>query len=84
MVILIYIGGVDLNKIIQSLVKQVVQIEISGKRIITGTVIDLGSDMIVLFTGKEFVYVPLNHVKIFNVDRLLGGGCEVQVQLSLM
>jgi len=68
MVILIYIGGVDLNKIIQSLVKQVVRIEVSGKRIITGTVIDLGSDMIVLFTGKEFVYIPLNHVQSFKVD----------------
>jgi len=67
-VILIYKGGVDLNKIIQSLVKQVVQIEVSGKRIITGTVIDLGSDMIVLFTGVEFIYIPLNHVQSFKVD----------------
>lgn len=58
----------DLNKIIQSLVKQVVQIEVSGKRIITGTVIDLGSDMIVLFNGIDFVYIPLNHIQNFNVD----------------
>ncbi|MCZ2259997.1 DUF2642 domain-containing protein [Sporosarcina sp. G11-34] len=57
-----------MNKIIQSLVKQVVQIEVSGKKIITGTLIDLGSDMIVLFTGKEFVYIPLNHVQSFKVD----------------
>ena len=66
--ILIYIGGVDLNKIIQSLVKQVVKLEVSGKRIITGTVIDLGSDMIVLFTGIDFVYIPLNHVQNFKID----------------
>ena len=57
-----------MNKIIQSLVKQVVQIEVSGKRIITGTVIDLGSDMIVLFNGIDFVYIPLNHIQNFNVD----------------
>ena len=58
----------DLNKIIQSLVKQVVQIEVSGKKLINGTVIDLGSDMIVLFNGKDFVYIPLNHIQSFKVD----------------
>ena len=61
-------GGVDLNKIIQSLVKQVVQIEVSGKKLINGTVIDLGSDMIVLFNGTEFVYIPINHIQKFEVD----------------
>jgi len=61
-------GGMDLNKIIQSLVKQVVQIEVSGKKVINGTLIDLGSDVIVLFNGKDFVYIPLNHIQNFKVD----------------
>ncbi|MBO0587002.1 DUF2642 domain-containing protein [Sporosarcina sp. E16_8] len=57
-----------MNKIIQSLVKQVVQIEVSGKKIINGTIIDLGSDMIVLFNGTDYIYIPLNHIQNFTVD----------------
>lgn len=61
-------GGMDLNKIIQSLVKQVVKIEVSGKKLINGTVIDIGSDMIVLYNGTDFVYIPINHIQNFKVD----------------
>ena len=57
-----------MNKIIQSLVNEVVQIEVSGKKLINGTVIDLGSDMIVLFNGTDFVYIPLVHIQSFKVD----------------
>jgi hypothetical protein len=60
---------VDLNTIIQTLVKQVVQIEVSGKKLINGTVIDLGNDMFVLFNGTDFVYIPLVHIHRFSVDR---------------
>lgn len=62
-------GDVDLNKIIQSLIKEVVQIEVSGKKLINGTVVDLGSDLMVLFNGTDFVYIPLNHIQSFGVDR---------------
>ncbi|WP_313891485.1 DUF2642 domain-containing protein [Psychrobacillus sp.] len=58
-----------MNKIIQSLIKEVVQIEISGKKLVNGTLVDLGSDMIVLFNGTDFVYIPLNHIQSFVVDR---------------
>jgi hypothetical protein len=59
---------VDLNKIILGLVNEVVQIQVSGKKQINGTVIDLGSDMIVLFNGTDFVYIPLDHIQSFGVD----------------
>lgn len=58
----------DLNKIILGLVNEVVQIEVSGKKLINGTVIDLGSDMIVLYNGTDFVYIPLDHIHSFKVD----------------
>lgn len=58
-----------MNKIIQSLIKEVVQIEVSGKKLINGTVIDLGSDIMVLFNGADFVYIPLNHIQTFGVVR---------------
>lgn len=58
----------DLNKIILGLVNEVVQIEVSGKKLINGTVIDLGSDMIVLYNGTDFVYIPLDHTHSFKLD----------------
>lgn len=58
-----------MNKIIQSLVKEVVQLEVSGKNFLNGTVIDLGTDTIVLFNGTEFMYIPLEHIQNFKVDR---------------
>ena len=57
----------NLNKIIQSLIKEIIQVEVSGKKLIKGTVIDLGSDIIVLFNGEDYVYIPLNHLQSFSV-----------------
>ncbi|QFF98270.1 DUF2642 domain-containing protein [Psychrobacillus glaciei] len=58
-----------MNKIIQSLMKEIVQIEVSGKNQINGTVIDLGSDIMVLFNGEDFMYIPIKHVHGFRVGR---------------
>ncbi|WP_391120544.1 DUF2642 domain-containing protein [Psychrobacillus sp. L3] len=58
-----------MNKIIQNLMKEIVQIEVSGKKQINGTVIDLGSDIMVLFNGQDFMYIPINHVQSFRVGR---------------
>ncbi|WP_172370789.1 DUF2642 domain-containing protein [Sporosarcina jiandibaonis] len=57
-----------MNKIIQSLVKEVVQIEISGKKLINGTLIDLGSDVLVLFNGTDFLYIPTNHIQCLTTN----------------
>ena len=62
-------GDVDLNKIIQSLVDEVVRIEVSGKKLLIGTVVDLGTDVIVIFNGADFVYIPLDHIQSFEVDK---------------
>ncbi|MCG7337231.1 DUF2642 domain-containing protein [Sporosarcina sp. ACRSM] len=58
-----------MNKIIQNLIQEVIRIEISGKKKMNGTLIDMGSDMVVLFDGKDFVYIPLNHIRNFSLDR---------------
>lgn len=57
----------SLNKIIKSLIKEIIQVEISGKKLIKGTVIDLGSDIIVLFNGVDYVYIPFNHLQSLSV-----------------
>lgn len=60
-------GEVTLNNIIQSLIKEVVRVEVSGKRLINGTVIDSGSDVIVLFNGIDYVYIPVDHIQRFGI-----------------
>ena len=57
-----------MNKIIQSLLNEVIRVEISGKKLMNGTVIDLGSDMVVLYNGKDFVYIPLVHIQNIEGD----------------
>lgn len=58
-----------MNKTIKSLIKEIVKIEVSGKKWISGTVIDLGSDIIVLFNGVDFMYIPLEHIQKLEIDR---------------
>ena len=58
-----------MNKILQSLVQEVVRIEVSGKEMMNGKLIDVGSDMIVLFDGVDFLYIPLDHIRNFEMDR---------------
>ncbi|AOV07547.1 DUF6897 domain-containing protein [Sporosarcina ureilytica] len=58
-----------MNKIIRNLVHEVVRIKSSGTHSITGTLIDVGDDIIVLFNGKEFMYISIDHIQNFDVDR---------------
>ena len=58
-----------MNKVIQNLVQEIVRIEITGKKMVSGELIDVGSDMIVLFNGKDFMYIPVDHIRNFEPDR---------------
>ena len=58
-----------MNQIIQGLVQEIVRFEITGKKMVSGTLIDVGSDMIVLFNGMDFMYIPLDHIRNFETDR---------------
>ncbi|SEM28275.1 hypothetical protein SAMN04487786_1596 [Paenisporosarcina quisquiliarum] len=58
-------GVVTLNKIIQSLIKEFVQIEVSGKKILKGTLIDVGTDLLVIFNGTDYMYIPIIHIQRF-------------------
>jgi hypothetical protein len=40
-----------------------VNVEISGKIMIDGILIEIGSDLIVLFNGKDYLYIPGLHVQ---------------------
>lgn len=58
-----------MNKIIQSLFHEVIRVEVSGKKKMNGKLIDVGSDMIVLFNGMDFMYIPLDHIRNFGLYR---------------
>ena len=57
-----------MKQIIQGLVQEIVRFEITGKKTVSGTLIDVGSDIIVIFNGMDFMYIPLDHIRNFEVD----------------
>lgn len=64
----LYDEGVDkVSKALRRLIGELVQVELSGKKVILGKVIDVGVDLIVLSRGQEYVYIPLLHMKNIKV-----------------
>ena len=57
-----------MNKILQGLIQENLQIEISGKKMIHGTLIDVGSNIIFVFNGTDYIYVPIYHIQNFQID----------------
>lgn len=51
--------------VIKSFLDQKIELEISGNEVIRGKLLDVGSDIIVLFDGKDYVYVPFTHIQHF-------------------
>lgn len=48
--------------VLQSFLNKTVNIEVSGEKKHTGILIDYGQDILVLFNGNEFLYLPILHV----------------------
>ncbi len=46
---------------------EIVQLEMTGKKIVEGTVIEIGSDLMVVSRGVDYLYIPLLHVKNIRV-----------------
>lgn len=49
-------------------IHEIVKIEISGNRTIVGRLIDCGLDIIVVYDGEQFVYIPTIHIQHFKHD----------------
>lgn len=47
---------------LNNLIRKEVEVEISGKTFLTGILIDIGPDLIVIFNNKKFLYIPLIHM----------------------
>jgi hypothetical protein len=50
---------------LQSLIGKQVELEVSGKVMLTGILVDVGLDIIVIYNGKEYLYIP--HLHIHNI-----------------
>jgi hypothetical protein len=55
----------------QNLIGKKVEVEVTGKTIFQGILIDLGQDILVLFNGKDYFYIPLLHVHNLRVNDLI-------------
>ena len=53
------------------MISQKVELEVTGKIIFQGILIDLGQDILVLFNGKDYFYIPLLHVHNIRVNDLI-------------
>lgn len=54
---------------LQTLISKPVELAISGKPgIIRGNVVDIGQDVIVIFNGSQYLYVPLLHMQYVKQD----------------
>jgi hypothetical protein len=58
-------------KKLQNLIGQKVELEVSGKVIFQGILKDIGQDILVLFNGKDYFYIPLLHVHNLRVNDLI-------------
>ncbi|MDN4492745.1 DUF2642 domain-containing protein [Ureibacillus aquaedulcis] len=57
-----------MDALMQSYKREIVNIEISGGKLKNGALIDSSSEMLVIYNGEKFVYIPLEHIKTFHID----------------
>ena len=41
---------------------QLIEIELAAKKIITGKLVEYGTDILVVFNGQYFYYIPVQHI----------------------
>ncbi len=51
-----------LHKLIESFDEEIVELEISGGKFITGSIIDSSNEIVVIFDGTDYLYIPFNHI----------------------
>lgn len=62
----------------KSLIGEEVKVEISGKTTFTGILIDMGLDVLVLYNGTKYLYIPLIHMQSINDKK--GSGNEEPIE----
>ncbi len=54
---------------IQDLIGEQVTVHLSGNTLFNGILTDMGSDIIVIFNGAQYIYIPLLHIHSFNKNK---------------
>ena len=70
-----------MNKLFSTLLGEVVQLELSRKNVVVGTLIDFGSDLIVVYNGNDYIYMPIFHMK--NIKLVEKIEDEIMAQMEL-
>ncbi|RBW69990.1 DUF2642 domain-containing protein [Bacillus taeanensis] len=55
-------------KSMRNYIGEQVKLEVSGKSRHKGVLVDIGSDIIVLFNGEDFLYIPFVHIQNFQLN----------------
>ena len=72
---ILFIGGLNLS-LYNNYIGETVELSISDKKSITGMLIDIGKDIIVIYDGKNFIYIPKIHIHRIN--------CTTDVELNII
>ena len=71
-----------MKNLFQDFDKEVVIMEITGKKVLKGKIIDNSSEMVVLFDGEEFLYIPVCHIHEITIDNSNEDGLEIPSTLT--
>ncbi|MFD1358764.1 DUF2642 domain-containing protein [Fictibacillus halophilus] len=67
--------------IFNKFIGETVELSISGNKRITGIVIDIGSDIIVVYDGDQFIYIPKMH--IHHISSMIDNETEIEKPKSV-
>ncbi|MBM7585267.1 hypothetical protein JOC86_001809 [Bacillus pakistanensis] len=54
-------------KIYTQFIGEGVKIEISGKKVINGILIEVGNEILIVFNGEDYIYVPNGHIQTLHI-----------------
>lgn len=57
-----------MKSFLRKLIGEKISMQLPGKRMVAGMLIDVGSDVIVIFDGKDYLYLPIVHIQ--NIRKL--------------
>ncbi|SOC05478.1 hypothetical protein SAMN05880501_10467 [Ureibacillus xyleni] len=58
-----------MNSVFNQLKKETVKVDLAGKTYFRGSLIESNGEIIVLYDGKDFIYIPMSHVDNISVSQ---------------
>ncbi|MFJ8264318.1 DUF2642 domain-containing protein [Rummeliibacillus sp. NPDC094406] len=57
-----------MEKLLQNFDKEIAKIEISGGKFLKGSIIEISNEIVVLFNGTDYLYIPIDHIQNLKVN----------------